>query len=471
LFSVSWRGSTRRLSLPGDNTRTDDLRRVRNRPAKLGEALGGVEHTFKVRSTSFLARASGACAMVKYDYDIACKTSLNELHKLMRTAYKHDEWLVISPGGDIKVKMGDHVLHCEVVKTSDVEVAISHRWGPTRLVVNGSDFALDWINDIPNAKCWVDCVTHMNDAGLVARTISLMGSVYVSTKVHAIYCISSHSDVLDCVFRGWMFQELSYVRVEDAMADWQDVGLGAWAIRMLGCLDQYDLHDLTVMTGTTKTPDELASDVGALCRYYFNAKGDTALRLRAYVLALSGELDDIDIDIFVRLLIEAGRGVMTRLGQFSRITEYMCIKLCSMLLALSAGGGHRPVESPRYVDTLLNNLNMALYTKESDAKCATTSAYEVYLRSESKPDLLTMCGDFLLSEEYFIIEPKRLETSELLLEVLRKLVSEKKAIQLPSAREPVTNGLISFLSTKAAMRAFYTGSGIIEWDYTQSPEV
>jgi hypothetical protein len=217
------------------------------------------------------------------------------------------------------------------------------------------------------------------------------------------------------------------------------------------------------MTATTKTPDELASDVGSLCRAYFSGVGPSVLALKEFMGGLDEELDNINIPAFVGLIVQVGKGSICRLGRHARVTEYMCIKLCSMLRMLTQGASYRPVESPRYIDTLFNNLNMALYTVESDALCATTSAYEVFLGTTGRPPLLEVCGNFILSEEYFIIEPKRMETIKLILDVMSDLILRGNATLVLNGCEPVNNGLISFLSTRTAMRAFYTGGNVVEW--------
>lgn len=396
-------------------------------------------------------------------YDVFDTVSLTLLHAIMREKALSGLWLVVSEKGEFTIKLENFYLSVEFVPVSDISYAVSHRWGKEKTKVNGVDFAVDWIGLIPNGRAWIDCVTHMNDPLLVKRTLEKMGEVYVCCKVHAIYCIGGNEDVVECVFRGWMFQELSYVTIKEAIRKWNDRGLGAWSLKMIGCLDQYDMHDLLVMTKSTSSPNVLASAVGASLRSFHLGGSLETTEFRSWINSLPDDATSVNLVDFKRHLVLTSSEPLASIGVGARLTEYMAIKLVSLYKPFLGDGEVAPVSNDRYIDTLLNNLNMALYSQERDALVATISSYDVYLRKQDDYKLSVKCAQFLEEEEYFIIEPKRHDTTRLLLEALSLLIKAGKFKHDQGISEVKEDGVISWLSTKDQITIYYTGNRLSSW--------
>ena len=400
-------------------------------------------------------------------YDVFDPVSLTLLHAIMREKASSGLWLVISEKGKFTIKLESFYISVDFVPVGDIDYAVSHRWGKETIKVNGADFAIDWIGLIPNGRAWIDCVTHMNDPLLIKRTLEKMGEVYVRAKVHAIYCIGGNDDVVECVFRGWMFQELSYVTIKEAVRQWNDRGLGAWSLKMIGCLDQYDMHDLLVMTKSTSSPNSLASAVGASLRSFHLSGSLATTDFRSWVSSLPDDATSVNLSEFKRHLTLTSPEPLASIGVGARLTEYMAIKLVSLFKPFLGDGDLKPVSNERYIDTLLNNLNMALYSQERDALIATTSSYDVYLRSQDDYKLSVKCAQFLEEEEYFIIEPKRHDTTRLLLEALAMLRNSGRFKHDKGISEVTEDGVISWLSTKDQITIYYTGNRLSSWRKTE----
>lgn len=396
-------------------------------------------------------------------YDVFDPVNLTLLHALMREKASSGLWLVISEKGKFMIKLENFYITVDFVPVGDIDYAVSHRWGKETTKVNGVDFAIDWIGLIPNGRAWIDCLTHMNDPLLIKRTLEKMGEVYVRCKVHAIYCIGGNEDVVECVFRGWMFQELSYVTIKEAVRQWNDRGLGAWSLKMIGCLDQYDMHDLLVMTKSTSSPNSLASAVGASVRLFHESASLAITEFRSWVNSLPDDATSVNLLDFKRHLALTSPEPLASIGIGARLTEYMAIKLVSLYKPFLGDGEIKPVSNARYIDTLLNNLNMALYSQEQDALVATVSSYDVYLRSQDDFKLSVKCAQFLEEEEYFIIEPKRHDTTRLLLEALTQLKISGRFTYDRGMSELTEDGVISWLSTKDQITIYYTGNRLSSW--------
>jgi hypothetical protein len=420
---------------------------------------------------------------VPMSFDILLPSSLVLLQSMMREKALLGYWLVISERGELKIKLENFYISVEFVTSDEISYAVSHRWGEEVIKVDNSDFAVDWVGQIPNGRAWIDCVTHMNDPLLVKRTLERMGEVYVRSKVHAIYCLGGNKDVMECVFRGWMFQELSYISIKEASKDWTTVGLGAWALRMIGCLDQYDMHDLLVMTKSTSNPNLLASSVGACIRNFyaggisgrkdpmsqivnkgsFRVNFSAVSEFRKWVGDLPEDPTSVNIEDFKKHLSLNSPEPFSSIGAGARLTEYMCIKLVSLFQPFLGDGELKPVSSGRYIDTLLNNLNMAVYSKERDALIATMSSYHEYLCCQDDYKIAIKCAQFIEEEEYFIIEPKRHDTTLLLLEALSLLIETKRYCYDRGLSEITADGVISWLSTQHLITIYYTGNRLSCW--------
>ena len=135
-----------------------------------------------------------------------------------------NRWVTFDKKGDYLVQIPyaqtSVLVPISFCETNDIKHVLSYRWAgaygqPLR---PGNDAPIDFLRISVTEKVWVDYLNHLNHDELKAGVINNMGNLYNSRPVHAKYLhdftsstdCKGLSNLLSCITRGWIWQEIAF---------------------------------------------------------------------------------------------------------------------------------------------------------------------------------------------------------------------------------------------------------------------